>query len=120
MPQAPPAHVAVPLAGVGQTLPQLPQLEMSVPVAMHWPAQSLNPVSHAMPHTPFAHVAWPFWGWAQAVPHPLRFAGSVLVSTQAVPHWVVPTGQLTSHLPAEQTSMLLQAMPQLPQLAALV
>jgi hypothetical protein len=120
MPHEPATQVALPLAGVGHTLPQVPQFEVSVPVLTQTPAQSLNPVLQETPQAPFAHVALPLDGTEHAMPQPLQLAGSVLVSTQAVPHFVVPDAQVISHLPAEQTSVALQAVPHPPQLAALV
>jgi len=51
------------------------------------------------------------------VPQLPQSKGFTLVSTQLVPHWVVPAGQVVEHTPAEQTCPSAQEIPQPPQLA---
>lgn len=57
-----------------------------------------------MPHVPFVQEAWPFAGTLQAMPQPPQLAVLVAVSMQLPPHFVVPGGQTSVQLPAEQTS----------------
>jgi len=51
------------------------------------------------------------------VPHVPQLAGSLEVSTQELPHFVVPPAQLSAHAPAEQTCPGVHAVPQTPQLS---
>ena len=53
----------------------------------------------------------------QIVPQPPQFAGSVWLSTQALPHSVVPAVQVVVQTPAEHPWPPRQAVPQAPQLA---
>jgi len=50
---------------------------------------------------------------AQALPHCPQFAGSLVVSTHASPHWLVPPPQM--HWPLEQSCPMPHAWPQAPQ-----
>src|SRR6185436_1999935 len=52
---------------------------------------------------------------SQAVPQAPQFFGSMVTSTQALPHLVLPPAQLRPHTPAEQTSPAAQTVPQVPQ-----
>ena len=61
-------------------------------------------------HDPCTHVV----PWAQAWPQDPQLAGSVPVSTQALPQAVVP-GAVQEHLPPAQVSAAEQAVVQLPQ-----
>ncbi len=49
------------------------------------------------------------------MPQAPQLAGSLLVSVQAAPHWVVPLGQLATHLPVAQSSPAAQTFPHAPQ-----
>jgi hypothetical protein len=59
MPQIPPLQIAVPLAGVGQTFPQLPQLLGLVCSSTQVPEQFIWPEGQQMPleQLPLAHSA---------------------------------------------------------------
>jgi len=87
-----------------QTLPQLPQLELSLVVSMQavTPASfghAVRPMPHVVPHVPLLHDS----PEAHALPHPPQFDGSTLVSTHELPHCVVPPPHDEAHAPCEQT-----------------
>ena len=63
------------------------------------PAEQTSPEAHAVPHVP-------------------QLAGSLVTSTQAVPHFVVPPVHWSAHAPAEQTSPEAPACPHGAQSAA--
>lgn len=79
-----------------------------------------KPVLQLKLQVEFAHVGAPLGGALQPEPQLPQLAGSVLVSTQLVPHWLWPEGQFTVQLPFAQTWPVAQALPHAPQLAALV
>ena len=58
------------------------------PLAQHVPATSVWPAGHTQ--APETHVV----PGRQATPHSLQLALSLARSTHAVPHWVVPGGQV--------------------------
>jgi hypothetical protein len=93
----------------GHTVPQAPQLLLSVAVFTHAPPHEVVPAGQAQ--APAAQLVPP----VQALPQAPQLALSVDVSTQAPPQAVVPAGQV--HTPATQDLPPVQALPQAPQLA---
>ena len=91
-----------------QTLPHVPQFWGSAASEWQNPSQSWVPAGQV--HDPCTQVV----PWAQAWLHDPQFAGSVAVSTQALPQAVVP-GAVQAHLPPEQVSAAEHAPTQLPQ-----
>ena len=98
----PPAH----------TVPQAPQLLLSVCELTQLPLQSVVPV--AQPQAPIAHTR----PVGQARPQAPQLAASVWVLTHTRPQSVEPVGQRQA--PIWQVWPVGQAMPQAPQLALLV
>jgi hypothetical protein len=97
-PHAPAAHVAVALARVGHTLPQVPQFVGLVAVAASQPlaalrSQSVKPGLQApAPQTPAVHVAVALAGTGQALPQVPQLERLVAVTAQALPQQVWPLG----------------------------
>ena len=86
MPQAPPEHAPVALAGA-QTLPHPPQCGSEVPRLASHPSvmellQSPKPERHAPPQVPATQSAVALGGAAQMVPQARQLDGSVLRFTQ--------------------------------------
>ena len=94
---------------VGQWLLQVPQLTESTCTLEQTPLHRLSPWGQT--HAPALHCRPPL----QAVPQALQLLGSELVSTQTLPHLVLPAAQLSAQLPETQTSPAAHALPQLPQ-----
>jgi hypothetical protein len=99
-----------------QRLPQSPQFVGLLRVSTHAPPQKRCPIGHivAFVHAPEMQSS-PI---AHAFPHAPQFMLLPLVSTQVVPHNVVPGVQ--AHLPAMHACPSLQRVPQSPQLLKLL
>ena len=119
-PQAPSVQVGVPLAGIGQSLPQAPQLSVSLLVRRHCPSQAVKPAWQVIPQTPSVHVALPLAGTVHACPQPLQCAGSDCVSTHVPLQFVVAPEQSSAQVPPSQTSLEAQGWEQPPQWLRLV
>lgn len=83
------------------------------------PSQGLKPSSHWMPQPLAPQVGAPFATDGQAVSQLVQWAGSVAVSTQEPPQFVVPLGQSLTHLPAAQAWSAAHGLSQPPQFAGL-
>jgi hypothetical protein len=70
-----------------------------------------SPTPHVVRHAPLVHD----FPAAQAFPHAPQFLLFALVSTQRLPHLVVPPVQSAEHLPCEQTRLESHLVPQSPQ-----
>jgi hypothetical protein len=66
-PQAVPSQVALPIAGTGQAVHELPQV-CTLLLDTHMPPQLWKPLAQAMPQLVPLQVAMPLAGTAQAVP----------------------------------------------------
>jgi hypothetical protein len=114
-PHAPPWQVAVPLAGAGHTLPQLPQFCVSTDTLRHWLLQATKPVSQAKPQVPPTHVAVPCAGMPQPAPQVEQLLGSLVRSVHCPPQLVSPCAQVMVQTPEAQAWPVAQAVPQAPQ-----
>jgi hypothetical protein len=130
------AQPAVPFAGFGQARPQPPQLATSEVVFTSqpfaaWLSQSPNPALHeATPQVLEEQPAVPFAGAGHPAPQPPQFTTSEVVSTsQPFPAWPSQLANPASHEARPQAAAAQpgvpfatagQALPQLPQFAALV
>jgi hypothetical protein len=112
-PQAPPLHVVAALAGVGQTMPHAPQLEVSLPRARQAPLQGVCPLGHTLVHDPLAQTC----PAPQARPQAPQFAPSAWRFRQVPLQLVKPGPQTTAQPPATQLCPVGQTRPQLPQFA---
>ena len=83
-PHAPAEHVDVALARVGHTLPQRPQLVGSVERVEHDRVHMVWPAPHVARQVP-SPQSWPA---VHARPHEPQLAGSLAVTTHAVPQRV--------------------------------
>jgi hypothetical protein len=101
--QLPSLHVLPPL----QTVPQPPQLLLSVFRSLHWPEQFVLPGLQTQP--PPTHIE----SVEQTVAHVPQWFGSLLVLVHTPLQLVWPAGQL--HAPAVQTAPTAQVFPQAPQ-----
>jgi hypothetical protein len=72
------------MRGDTQAMAHAPQLPLSVIRLTHAVPQSVVPVGHVVVHTPLTHVA----PVAHALPQAPQLAGSLVVSTHALPHIV--------------------------------
>jgi hypothetical protein len=72
------------LLGALQTVPQVPQFEVSFLTSTHEPSQFSVPLAHATTHWPPVHTC----PVPQRTPHLPQLSRFELVSTQALPHWV--------------------------------
>jgi hypothetical protein len=115
MPHAPFWQVAVPLAGAGHALPQLPQFCVSVDTLRHLPLHATKPVSHANPQVPPVHLALPCAGTPQPAPQVEQLLGSVVRSVHCPPQLVCPVGQPLVHTPAAHAWPEAHVTPQAPQ-----
>jgi len=109
-------QLGVPLV-LEQTLPQLPQLLLSIWRSTHALPHFEKPVLQVKPHVLEVQVAVPFGGAEQAFPQEPQFDTSLVVSTQFPPQLVVPVGQVTTQVPFEQTWFVPHLTPQYPQLS---
>jgi hypothetical protein len=117
MPHAPPAHVAVPFAREGQTLPQAPQFWVSFDTLRHVLLHATVPALHVNPQVPAVHVAAPLAGTPQAAPQAEQLFGSEARSVQLPAQLVWPEGHAAVQRPWLQACPLAHATPQPPQLA---
>jgi hypothetical protein len=110
---------------IPQTIPQPPQLLLSVVSSTHWLPQGVKPVLHVKPQLPL-QVALPLAGGWQATPHPPQLAMSPDSLTHDPLQAVSPAAQLSVHLLAEQDALPLpvtggrQALAHAPQLSGSV
>lgn len=70
--------------------PQLPQLEVSVPVSTQAPLQALVPALQALVQAPLTQTSVP----VQALPQAPQLAAADFRSAQPLPHCVSPPGQV--------------------------
>jgi hypothetical protein len=80
----PAGHTHMPIAQVvprAQTVPQAPQLAVSLVVSTHAPLHVVRPIVQVIVHTPDEHT----WPMAQAVPQAPQWAGLDCRSTHASP-----------------------------------
>jgi hypothetical protein len=87
LPQTPPVHVALPLAGTGHATQPAPQCVASSPVERQVPAQLLRGEGHA--HAPDWHRIPPLHALVQLP----QWASSVARFEHDPEHSVVPAGQ---------------------------
>ncbi len=87
---------------------------------MHSPLHGPKPSAQATPQPLASQVAEPLTTAGQALLQVVQWAGSLAVSTQDPPQFVVPPGQPLTHLPFEQASVAPHGLSQPPQLAGLV
>jgi hypothetical protein len=66
----PPTHVGRALTAPGQTMPHMPQFDVSVAVMTHDPLQSVVPVGQPSWHSPLVHTMAPM----HDMPHIEQFA----------------------------------------------
>jgi hypothetical protein len=99
-----------------QTVPQAPQLFLSVARVTQVPAQLVSPVPQAVPQCPETQT----WPGAQAVVQLPQCAGSIAVLMQELPQVVRPVGHthtpLLQFMPAGQAVGVVRVLqaPQLP------
>jgi hypothetical protein len=96
-------HVAIPLAGTLQVLPQPPQFARSVAVATQAAPHDPKLASQEMPQWPPVHVAVPFFGIGHTVLHVPQWSGAVIGSTQAPPQLILPPEHRLVHMALSQT-----------------
>jgi hypothetical protein len=113
LPPDPVAHTPALHALAPQLTPQAPQLAGSESTPTQRSPQSVSCAPHA--HAPFAQVCPDAQGRSQ----PPQWATLVVVLMQSVPHCSRPLAHDAWHCPSEQTLPAAQALPQLPQFAAL-
>jgi hypothetical protein len=102
MPQPAAVHTAV-LFGFGwHFVPHVLQLSV-VSSLTHCPPQALYPSLHLMSQPEAPQTGVPFATVGHAVAQSIQCAGSVEVSAQVPPQFVVPLGQLLAHLPLAHT-----------------
>ncbi len=108
-------HVADAFEGALQTVPQAPQLDVSVCVSTQEPLQSVVGAEQLVVHAPAAHT----WFAPHAAPQAPQLFLSVCVSTHAPLQYVYPALHVSWHWPTEQVALPLggglQACPQVPQ-----
>ncbi len=117
MPHAPAAHTALPLEGVGHTVPQAPQWERSVRVLtsqplLALPSQSAKPALQlATPHTPAAQLPVALAG-LHAMPQPPQWARALRVFTsQPSASMALQSAKPSEHAPRVQTPAVQTAAP---------
>lgn len=116
MPHMPPAHVAVPLAGGVQTMPQPPQFCVSEDTLRQLVPHASKPALQVNPHVPETHVAAPWAGTPHAVPHAPQFVGSVAVSVHCWLQSVRVPGHVSWHEPPAHALPVSHVIPHEPQL----
>lgn len=99
-----------------QSMPQPPQLSLSVCRSLHPSGQLVCPELQTTTHAPFVHAV----PLAQTWPHVPQFDRSVWTSTHAPLQLVCPPEQTSKQLPPEQICPFAHTLPQPPQLVALV
>lgn len=118
-PHVPPSHVAAAFAtAVRHGVHMLPHVATSVLLTQR-PPQSWVPAPHSQ--RPWLQLA----PLGHFIPQPPQFATSARVSTQALPHAVVPSGHLNpqtpvAHVGIARATSVLQACSQVPQCDASV
>lgn len=100
-------------AGVGQTLPQVPQLVVSLAVSVQTPLQTVKVAGHPTGTQAPAVQRWPD---GHALPQVPQWALLVARSAQALPHIICEAGHISRHDPLSQTWPTAQRLPQAPQL----
>jgi len=108
-------HVAVPLAGTSQTVPQAPQLSESDSILTQLSPHAWNPLSQPILQVDAAHEDLPCSGVGQAVSQLPQCAAELAVSMQAAPQLVLFPAQVSEHWLFEQTWPAGQVVPQAPQ-----
>jgi hypothetical protein len=112
-------HTGVLFGFAAHATPQAPQFWVSSSL-MQAPLHAPKPSAQAMSQPPAAQVAEPFATDGQALSQLVQCAGSIVVSTQDPPQFVVPPGQPLTHLPLEQASVAPHGLSQPPQSEGLV
>jgi hypothetical protein len=108
-------HVALPLAGTSQTVPQAPQLSESVSRSTQLSPHDWNPVSQAILQADALHEDLPCSGVGHAVPQLPQCAAELVVSTHAALQFVSFPAHMSEHWLLEQTWPAGQAVPHAPQ-----
>ena len=106
----------MPLSGVGQTLPQAPQLLTSVSNFWQPPLHAPKPGAQASPHTEFWQIALACGAPLHVPAQSPQWLGSFSGFTHEPPQFVVPVGQVEVHFPLVHTSFCWHFVPQAPQL----
>lgn len=75
-------QIACPFSGTGQAFPHVLQLDVLLLRSTHTPEHGVRPPVQVVAHTPPEQTSFA----GHALPHFPQFPGSVLVSTQALPH----------------------------------
>ena len=86
--------------GFGHTLPQVPQLVVSLAVSVQRPLQTVNVAGQPTGAQAPVVQRWPD---GQAFPQAPQWALLVARSTQALPQVVCPVGHNSRHAPESQT-----------------
>ena len=106
--------------------PHPPQLVLLVAVLTHAPPHSVNPLAHVKVQALLTHAAVALATLVvQVCPHVLQLFGSLVVSAQPLGQTICAPGQFEAHtyeLPdiVQSGRLVGHALPQLPQLAAVV
>lgn len=116
-PHWPRTHVAEPLAGSSQPLPQEPQCAGSVWMSTQLVPHLSSPVPQLKSQLPELHSAMPPTGFGHTVAQSPQWFLSCVRSTHDAPHWTSGGVQEVSQLPELQTSPVSHTVPQLPQFA---
>src|SRR3954462_8748178 len=101
------------------TTPHFPQFCVSSSLTQA-PPHGLKPAAQAMPQLPAVQVALPLATPGQALSQVWQWAASLAVSTQEPPQFVVPLGQSVTHLPPAHAWLPEHGLSQPPQLPWLV
>jgi hypothetical protein len=110
-PQLPPLQVVEALPRVGQTLPQVPQLDVSLPRVRHAPLQGVWPLGQTLVHVPLEQTC----PAPHARPQAPQLAPSAWRFRQVPLQLVKPGPQTTAHPPATQLCPVGHTRPQPPQ-----
>ena len=116
----PPAHAATAL-GKEHTVPQVPQLDVSVPLCTSQPSearplQSEYPTLQAYPQRPLAHDGEALGTAGHTVPQVPQLEGSVARLVHDPEQLVSEPAQVTTQTPREHTCPDTHAVPHAPQL----
>jgi hypothetical protein len=104
-------HTRAALVGVGQLVPQAPQLAGSIAVLVQLPEQLVSPAPQLVTHAPAEHT----WPETHARPHIPQFARSVCTSRQVPEQLVCPARHDTTQAPAVHSWPDGQVRPHIPQ-----
>jgi hypothetical protein len=118
IPQVVPLHVAVPLAGTGHAVHELPHVATSV-FDTHAPLHTCCPAGHVGVHVPATHEVVPPVGAMHDRLHIPQCIALEVVLTQAVPQ-SISLAAVQRHVDAAQVCPVPHARPQAPQCIALV